>query len=234
VQTPVSRHVSVLAHRVASPITRRTASRLTAEQRRQHFIDAALHLFSTRGVRGTTTRAIAEAAGVSEALLFRHFATKQDLYAAILRTKAEQSGFKARLQTVKRHAKRTNDAALVQELVKATLESYRQDPEFQRLMLYATLEGHELATASQQVFGRPTFAFLRAYIVERQAAGVLRAGDPGLLAVALVALPAYFALLDTVLGVKRAQGSGADTVDLFTRLILDGVRMHPDEPSLLG
>jgi TetR/AcrR family transcriptional regulator len=234
VQTPVSRHVSGPTRRIGRSVTRRAPSRLSAEQRRQQFIDAALHLFSTRGFRGTTTRAIAEAADVSEALLFRHFATKQDLYAAILRTKAEQSGFKARLQMVKRHAKRTNDAALVQELVKATLESYQQDPEFQRLMLYATLEGHELATASQQVFGRPTFAFLRAYILERQAAGVLRPGDPGLLAVALVALPAYFALLDTVLGVKRAEESGDHTVDLFTRLILDGVRMHADEPPLLG
>jgi TetR/AcrR family transcriptional regulator len=242
VQIPVSHHTAARTRRLAGPVIRRETSRLTAGQRRQHFIDAALRLFSTRGFRGTTTRAIAEAAGVSEALLFRHFATKQDLYAAILRTKAEQSGFKARLHTLRRHAKRTNDAALVQELVKATLDSYRRDPEFQRLMLYATLEGHELATASQQVFGRPTFAFLRAYVVERQAAGVLRAGDPGLLAVALVALPAYFALLDSVLGVKRASVLGVkradasenDTVDLFTRLILDGVRMHADEPTIRG
>ena len=67
-------------------------SRMNAEQRRQHFIDAALHLFSTRGFRGTTTKAIAEAAHVSEALLFRHFSSKADLYAAILRQKARESG----------------------------------------------------------------------------------------------------------------------------------------------
>ena len=98
-------------------------------------------------------------------------------------------------------------------------------------MLYAALEGHELATASQQVFGRPTFAFLRAYVVKRQAAGVLRPGDPGLLVVALVALPAYFALVDSLLGVKRSDRSDDNTVDLFTRLILDGVRQHADEPK---
>ena len=219
---------------LAGPVTRREPSRLTGEQRRQHFIDTALHLFSTRGFRGTTTKAIAAAAGVSEALLFRHFATKQDLYAAILRSKAEQSGFKARLQALKRHAKHTDDDALVAALVTATLESYERDPDFQRLMLYAALEGHELATASQQVFGRPTFAFLRAYVVKRQAAGVLRPGDPGLLVVALVALPAHFALVDSLLGVKRGDGSDDNTVDLFTRLILDGVRLHADEPNIRG
>lgn len=222
------------ATRLVGPVIRREPSRLTGEQRRQHFIDTALHLFSTRGFRGTTTKAIAAAAGVSEALLFRHFATKQDLYGAILRSKAEQSGFRARLQALKRHAKNTDDDALVAALVTATLESYEHDPDFQRLMLYAALEGHELANASQQVFGRPTFAFLRAYVVKRQAAGVFRPGDPGLLVVALVALPAHFALVDSLLGVKRGDGSDDNTVNLFTRLILDGVRLHANEPNLRG
>ena len=98
-QPPLIDHAA--ATPLADPGTRRETSRLTGEQRRQHFIDTALHLFSTRGFRGTTTKAIAAAAGVSEALLFRHFATKQDLYAAILRSKAEQSGFQARLQALR-------------------------------------------------------------------------------------------------------------------------------------
>ena len=80
----------------------------------------------------------------------------------------------------------------------------------------------------------PRCAFLRAYVVKRQAAGILRPGDPGLLVVALVALPAYFALVDSLLGVKRSDGSDDNTVDLFTRLILDGVRRHADEPTPRG
>ncbi|MFN2456467.1 MAG: helix-turn-helix domain-containing protein, partial [Pyrinomonadaceae bacterium] len=45
-------------------------------------------VFSERGFRGTTTREIARAAGVSEAIIFRHFATKEELYSAILDRKA--------------------------------------------------------------------------------------------------------------------------------------------------
>lgn len=49
---------------------------------RQRIIDAALHLFGTQGYPRTTTRAIAEAAGVNEVTLFRHFGSKKNLLMA--------------------------------------------------------------------------------------------------------------------------------------------------------
>ena len=174
-----------------APLTR---SRMTADQRRQHFIDAALHLFSTRGFRGTTTKAIAEAAGVSEALLFRYFQTKADLYGAILQQKARQAGFDARLETFRRQAKRGDDWRLIHAVVSAIFASYERDPDFERLMLYAALEGHELATTSRQLFGQPMFELVRDYVVQRQQAGAFRQGDPALLVFGLVGLPAYFSM----------------------------------------
>src|SRR5258706_2276068 len=47
-------------------------------------VEFATPLFARRGFAGTTTKEIAEAAGVSEALLFRHFPTKAALYEEIL------------------------------------------------------------------------------------------------------------------------------------------------------
>lgn len=59
--------------------------RSTAEVRRL-LLEAAQELFATRGYASTTTREIAERAGVSETLLFRHFSSKQRLFdRAILR-----------------------------------------------------------------------------------------------------------------------------------------------------
>src|ERR671939_383545 len=52
--------------------------------RRLQIAQVALRLFSERGFRGTTTKEIAQAAGVSEAIIFRHFATKEELYTAII------------------------------------------------------------------------------------------------------------------------------------------------------
>jgi AcrR family transcriptional regulator len=60
-------------------------TRLDSEERRKAIVTAAVPLFARNGFAGTTTRELAEAAGISEALLFRHFPTKRHLYREILR-----------------------------------------------------------------------------------------------------------------------------------------------------
>ena len=50
--------------------------KLPAADRRRQIIEVAMALFSAKGFEGTTTREISKAAGVSEAIIFRHFATK--------------------------------------------------------------------------------------------------------------------------------------------------------------
>jgi AcrR family transcriptional regulator len=57
--------------------------RISGEQRRESILKAARVVFAEHGFRGTTTRALAEAADVSEALLFQHFPTKDAIYAAV-------------------------------------------------------------------------------------------------------------------------------------------------------
>src|SRR5262245_1158997 len=59
--------------------------RLKAAQRREQLIDVATKLFAKSGYEATTTAAIAEAAGVTEPILYRHFKSKQELFVAIVR-----------------------------------------------------------------------------------------------------------------------------------------------------
>jgi AcrR family transcriptional regulator len=59
-------------------------TRLPAAERRLHLIETAIRLFSEGSYRGTTTAEIARAAGVSEPILYRHFASKRDLYLAAI------------------------------------------------------------------------------------------------------------------------------------------------------
>jgi AcrR family transcriptional regulator len=61
------------------------ATRLPGPDRRYRILQAAVLLFSEKGFDATTTREIARAAGISEAVIFRHFQSKDELYAAILR-----------------------------------------------------------------------------------------------------------------------------------------------------
>ena len=61
------------------------ATRLSSAGRRASIIAAARAVFARHGLEGARTQQIARAAGVSEALLFRHFPTKTHLYRAVLR-----------------------------------------------------------------------------------------------------------------------------------------------------
>ena len=58
--------------------------RLTADERRRAVVQAALRVFSSGSYAGSTTAEIAREAGVSEPLLYRHFPSKRDLWAACL------------------------------------------------------------------------------------------------------------------------------------------------------
>lgn len=64
-------------------------TRLDGDERHKAIVAAAVPLFARKGFAGTTTRELAEAAGISEALLFRHFPSKQLLYREILRLGCE-------------------------------------------------------------------------------------------------------------------------------------------------
>lgn len=58
-------------------------AKLSGDERRAAIIQAVRRVFAERGFHGTTTRALAEAAGVSEALLFKHFPNKEALFSAM-------------------------------------------------------------------------------------------------------------------------------------------------------
>jgi TetR/AcrR family transcriptional regulator len=58
--------------------------RLAATERRAAVLQTACRVFSQGSYRGTTTAEIAREAGVSEPILYRHFASKRDLYLACI------------------------------------------------------------------------------------------------------------------------------------------------------
>jgi AcrR family transcriptional regulator len=64
------------------------SKRLPAEERRKQIIRAAIRIFAANGYAGSTTREIAEEAGVAEALLYRYFSGKKDLFVESMRLTA--------------------------------------------------------------------------------------------------------------------------------------------------
>src|SRR5436853_4035143 len=63
---------------------------LMKHDRKQEIITSAMELFARKGFRGTTTRDLATHAEINEAIIFRHFNTKEELYRAIIEHKAAE------------------------------------------------------------------------------------------------------------------------------------------------
>jgi AcrR family transcriptional regulator len=74
----------------AAPKTRPARKRLSAEDRRSAILDAALEVFSRRGYNGASIDEIAQAAGISKALIYEHFPSKKDLHVSLLERHTQQ------------------------------------------------------------------------------------------------------------------------------------------------
>jgi len=66
-------------------------SRLPATKRRQQLLDTAARLFAERGYAGATTAEIAKAAQVTEPIIYRHFASKKELFVALISRTGEET-----------------------------------------------------------------------------------------------------------------------------------------------
>ena len=166
---------------------------MTGEERRRQLIEVAIDLFSRKGFSGTTTKEIAAAAGVTEAIIFRHFATKQDLYKAILDYKCAATGADEWLAGAQAFMDADDDYGLFRFLVATIVQVFREDPRFERLLMYAALEGHELAIMHHNQLALPLGSKFKEYIRRRQEAGAFRACDPGLVLSAVAGFPQFYA-----------------------------------------
>jgi TetR/AcrR family transcriptional regulator len=207
----------------------RTRKRFSAEKRRAQLLQIAVGLFSERGFEGTTTKSIAAAAGVSEGIIFQHFATKEDLYSCILDYKAKESGIEAWEEQLRGYAEREDDEALVRSMVERILQMDRMDPQFQRLMFQAVLSGHVLPKIMAQRI-LPLHQFLCDYIKRRQKKGVFLKCDPGVAVHAIVSMPSYYGLARSLFGLEAPKVSERRMAESFTRLILEGLRASEDPP----
>ena len=185
----MSRQVETAARPEPSPA--QAGGRMAAEERRLQIVRVAMRLFSERGFRGTTTKEIAHAAGVSEAIIFRHFATKEELYTAIIDFKscaglgacppAAESSHPV-IDTIRAGVgdamERRDDREVFRRIALTMMEHHQSDQEFLRLLLYSALEGHQLAQIFWDTNVRVLYEFLGGYIRERQREGAFRNVDP--------------------------------------------------------
>ncbi|HMY74183.1 MAG TPA: helix-turn-helix domain-containing protein [Blastocatellia bacterium] len=148
--------------------------RMAAEDRRQQILEVAMQLFSQRGFRGTTTKEIALAAGVNEAIIYRHFATKSELYAAIMDNKAKSPPAQQMQILLHEAMEAGDDRRVFESLAFRILEFHDQDEMAMRILLYSALEGHELAEMIYRNHIAKTHRQLTEYVEKRIKQGIFR------------------------------------------------------------
>jgi AcrR family transcriptional regulator len=198
---------------------------MAAEDRRLQILKVAVSLFSQRGFVGTTTKEIAQAAGVSEAMVFRHFANKQELYSAILDHKACSGDTMNPEEMVAEALQEKDDRAVFERLALGALEHHECDPEFQRLLLHAALEGHELAQMFFEKFVRRVYELLGGYVAERQRDGAMIAMDPAIIVRAFIGMVIHHSLNNNLWDPQRRllRISNKEAARQFTDILLNGI-----------
>ena len=202
---------------------------MPAMERKAQLVNIAIPLFGRVGFNGTTTKAIAKAAGVSEATIFRHFPSKEALYREALqqttRVGVGAEGFVAQLQS---YADQQNDDELLRTFFRAILNGYQHNRNLHRMLLYAWLDQGKVANRRLQktVPAHPLFNFLVGYVKDRQTEGVFHSGNPRLLVEVLIGLPVHYANR-TKLYALDTEFTDEAYVEGLVRLFLDGARVRP-------
>jgi len=211
--------------------------RMSGDARREQLINVAMRLFSVKGFSGTTTKEIAQAAGVTEALIFRHFPTKEALYEAILRWRIQHSNKARWTATLHELADRRDDAGIIRALAEGMLEFHRENIDFLRLMFFAVLENHTLAQSLREQLGKPVHEFLVDYFKLRQEEGVFSADiNPAAAVRAIFGMPFFHSVEVNLFQCMLIEVDEKDAIDTFVKLALNGLLKAPEsaEPHHLN
>ena len=201
--------------------------RMAAEDRRQQIVTVAIKLFSQKGFRGTTTKEIALAAGVNEAIIFRHFATKSELYSAIIDQKACTIEIPAMVAEIEKFMELRNDRKIFERIALHILDTHDQDEAFLRLLFYSALEGHELADLFFRNQVSERYRMVAIYIKNRISEGAFRKVDP------MIAVRSFFGTIlhhaitnrffNQSLGDQKLNISNRQAAERFTEFFLAGI-----------
>src|ERR1700675_3290115 len=103
------------------------------DETRQAILGAALELFSDRSFDGASTRAIAEAAGVTQPLLNYHFAGKEELWRAAVDDLFER--FRTSMQRRLSGLRGVDDVTIAKLMVRHFVEFSAANPQLHRIIM---------------------------------------------------------------------------------------------------
>ena len=122
--------------------------------RRQHIANVALQLFGDKGFENTSTQQIAKAAGVSEALIFKHFGSKDQLLEFVVK-----SGYQRIIEHNRGGLLENDPLTFIHSVIDLPYKLVLEEPAFWKLQY--RLADRDLAQQQHERFMRPVPTRLR-------------------------------------------------------------------------
>ncbi|HEY5744054.1 MAG TPA: TetR/AcrR family transcriptional regulator [Terrimicrobiaceae bacterium] len=196
-----------------------TGNRRTSVGSRERILTAARELFAARGFKGTTTAAIARNAGLNEALIFRHFPAKQDLFTAILRNKLEEESLARIIDAAECRS------VPVEEALRLVAQRFAEafDPVFLRLYYHSALEDHALSDAFYDQFVSRFVSLVEQLILRGIKENRFRNVDVSVAARAFTGMLRSYFLTNELFPRHALKGDAKEVSLSFCELFLNGV-----------
>ena len=204
------------------PKPKARTAKMTAAERRAQIINVSKQLFSQKGFNGTTTKEIAQASGISEAMIFCHFASKEDLYTAIIDQRIQEVGDALSDEALQAQ----DDERVFGELARFILDKTAENPTMLRLMYFSALEGHQLSDIFYANHEIKKVMKLVDYIHLRISAGAFRNLDPFLVARAFTGMFYTYVTAQHLFDAGRyyPKATHDEVIKNFLSIFLNGIR----------
>lgn len=204
------------------PDRKKTVKRMSGEDRKAQIVKVATQLFAKNGFKGTTTREIARKAGISEAVIFKHFSRKEELYKAIIDARCSEGPGQSRLIN---HLKGKKDREFFRDLAVFLLSEHQKDASFLRLLTYSALEKHDLSEIFIKTKGLELIEFVEAHIRSLIDEGVLKKTDAAVSARAFVGMVLHYSISQELYGLKKYFDRPNEAViDTFVNIFFEGMK----------
>jgi len=196
--------------------------RMSAGGRREQILNGAMRLFAQKGFRGTKTREIARRLGISEALMFKYFPSKEALYRAIIQKRTDGS---EEMLFPKEAIQAKDDRQVFRSIASYLIRKNTQDPTFLRLLLYSALERHDLSNIFFENHAAERIRLLSEYIRQRIKEKAFKKVPPLLAARAFIGMVIHYVQTQEIYGMKNSSHfSQKKVVDTLVDAFLNGLK----------
>ena len=211
-------------------MTPETRKRLTKQERRVRILETAIDVFAEKGFAGGRTQEIAARAGISNALIFQHFESKQALYGAALEHLFSAHPLESEFESAQGAS---SDEEVLRGFALHVIRHTREDPRIARLGLLAALEEGEHPRSLARAISPPRALqdLLTGFFEERIQAGAFKAIDTRIVA-ALFVEAVFMHALERIAPITGSvlAFSDEEAVETLVSIFLDGLRSLPRGP----